>query len=263
MVHNLSSNMTIVKENLKNLGLSDSEARVFELLLSRGSLGVSEIAKSLNLKRSTTYLYLQHLVAKDILVEEETKSKKLFKVVGKQNLEEIIKDRVKSLKELPDLISMLQSSKIASSSNGISVYRGKRGVLAVFNEIATFKGEVYGLGSLEGVSDFAGEKYYEEFYNKTRRKNLGVDYMISDWAKMTVKYFFQESGMFTKRRWLSPEIEIEGLYVIFGNKLSITKYEPEVITVLIEDKGLAEVLKLAYFSLWKDLEGKNLPLQKN
>ncbi len=85
--------------------------------------------------------------------------------------------------------------------------------------------------------------------------------MISDYTKMTVNYFFKESGMFTKRRFLPPEIKVEGIFVLFGNKLVIAKYKPQILAQVIEDPGLVAVFKLAYMTFWNSLEGKNVPVK--
>lgn len=248
---------TIIKE-LELLGLSEKESLVFQVLLERGRLSVSEIAKELKLKRPTLYSYLETLKNNGLVNEEIFKGKRFYRPVSRPTLTKIIKSKAEGLKKLPDIIKQLSFSK-PSALSGVSVYHGKKGVLALGSEIASYEGEVFYLGSLEGISHIVGERYYEEFYNKTRRKKLGTDYMISDFTKMTVRYFHKESGMFTKRRFLPTDLKVDGCFVIFGDKLVVAQYKPEIIAYLLEDKGLTEIFKLSYLSLWKDLEGKNTP----
>lgn len=257
--------MTTLIRNLELLGLSEKEIKIFIALLEESNLTAYQIYKVLGFQRTSVYPLLEKLLQKGLILEKTEGNKKIYSTIDPESLKELVDSKVTSLnqfkKEIPDIIRQIKNQPNHKLIQKYVVYYGEKGILTIFEEIARFKGEVYAMGSLEGVSDFAGEKYYEQFYNKTRRKNLGVDYMISDWTKMTVNLFFKESGMFTKRRWLPAEIEIEGCYIIFGNKLVVSKYEPEIITFVIEDKGLVELFKLAYFSLWKELEGKNIPSQ--
>lgn len=67
--------------------------------------------------------------------------------------------------------------------------------------------------------------------------------------------------MFTKRRFLPPTIKVDGVFILFGNKLVIAKYRPQILAQVIEDSGLVTVFKLAYLTLWNSLEGKNIPVQ--
>lgn len=255
--------MTTIIDYLELLGLSKKEKEIFLTLLKMGEMTAYQAHKHVSIQRTTVYPLLEKLIQKNLILEKVVGSKKLYAIVDAKSLEDLIETRVSGLKklkkELPVFMKQFKSSTNAKETQKTTIYEGEKGVLALANEVANFKGEVYCLGSLGGVNDILGEKYYDNFYNKARRKNLGTDYLISDWTKMTVKYFFKESGMFTKRRFIPANIKVDGGFMAFGDKLVIGRYNPEITAVVIQDRGLVEIFKLAYFSLWKDLENKNIP----
>ena len=89
---------------------------------------------------------------------------------------------------------------------------------------------------------------------------MNEDYMISTWnSDMTVRLFYEESDLFTKRRFLPQEIQPKGCFAFYGNKLVIAYYYPEITLVVLEDKAMVQMFKMAYASLWSTLEGKNIP----
>ena len=98
----------------------------------------------------------------------------------------------------------------------------------------------------------------EKIYTGPRRRNLKVDdYLISDWAASTIRRFHE--GMFSKIRFLPPEIEPKGCFVVYENKLIVGELFPKPSAFLIADQTMAEMFKIAFQSLWKDLENKYIP----
>lgn len=251
--------MTTVINGLETLGLSEQEQRIFEILLFGVPLSASQIAKEGNINRSAVYSHLEKLINKGLVIKNESKIIQ-FSPSSPKDIENIIKFKIEKLKELNQSIpQLLKESSRSNDDQDFTIYRGEKAVLLLGEMVAEAKGDVLYLGGLSGVEHITDEKWYYKYYAKKRRKNLNIDYMISDWTKSTVKYFFEESDMFTKRRFLPKEIKANGCIVIFQDRVVVVKYRPSFIAVLVKDQSLVQILKLAYGSFWKDLEGKNIP----
>ena len=59
--------MTITKEKLQELGLSEKEARVYLALFELGPSVVSGLAKKAGINRSTTYVILETLAKRGLV----------------------------------------------------------------------------------------------------------------------------------------------------------------------------------------------------
>lgn len=248
--------------NLEILGLSEREQQVYISLIENQPASAHKISKGLKIPRSLVYLYLEKLIQKGLILERNgARGKVYFPVKGKE-LNRLFDLNITNLKNIKKVLPRLIQKSVDSDSNpsGFSVYQGKAGIKLLGDLAVNAQGEMLFLGGLSEVDKILNEEYYIKKYAKKRRKKAGnFDYMISDWTRSTVNYYYQESELFTKRRFLPEKIKANGAVAIFEDKIVIAKYKPDFIAILIEDRSLVEIFKLAYFSLWKDLEGENIP----
>ncbi|MBI2595384.1 hypothetical protein HYW46_01455 [Candidatus Daviesbacteria bacterium] len=130
----------------------------------------------------------------------------------------------------------------------------------IMEDIAQNQGDTYLLGSAKVFYKFMKDEPWGQRYNKKRRlKNLGQDYMITDWAEKTIKSFYEESGIFLKRRFLPPDFKLNGGFAIYGDKIAIGVFTDEVNVLVIKEPTLTQLFTYLFQLLWKDLEGKNIP----
>lgn len=250
-------------DNLRLLGISEKEQVVYKTLSDVGIVSATELAKLTKVKRPTIYLYLENLKEAGLVSESINQKKKYFQAVNPKALNEIVKQKITELenlsKSIPSLVIELESARSKRGRSKGQLYRGVAGVRALVDEIANSQETVYLLGSIKGLHKYLGPDLLDKIYNKPRRRKMATDYLIADWASSTVKKFFEESGTFTKIRFLPPDIPPNGAFIAFGNKIIVAEYFPEPQAVMIEEPALVSIFKLAFSSLWKDLAGKNIP----
>jgi sugar-specific transcriptional regulator TrmB len=99
---------------LGQLELSDMEAKLYLKLLEVGPINVSNLAKALGIRRTSTYLYLEPLFAKGLVTKIVNKSKKQVAPTDPENLEMLIDQRIahtKALKEqFPDVLKKIKGA---------------------------------------------------------------------------------------------------------------------------------------------------------
>ncbi len=248
--------------NLGILGISEKEQMIYTTLLRVGIISATELAKLTKIKRPTIYLYLTNLKETGLVSESINQKKKYFQAIHPKAISEIVKFKIAELeklqKNIPSLVSELESARLPKNSHN-QAYKGVAGLRFIVDEVANSKEDVYLLGSIKGLHKYLKPDLLDKIYNKPRRRKMATDYLISDWASSTVKKFFEESGTFTKIRFLPPDIPPNGVFVAIGNKLIIGQYLPQPHAVVIEEPILVQLLKLSFNSLWKDLEDKNIP----
>ena len=121
---------------LKDLGLSDNEAKVYLAMLELGPASVIDISKKAGVNRPTAYVQIESL-KKMGLVSTQTKGKKqLFIAESPDQLEFVLDRQLGELKQkqsefekiLPDLINLYRSS---GAQPQVRFFEGKEGLLTM------------------------------------------------------------------------------------------------------------------------------------
>lgn len=248
------------------LGLSAKEQLLYMTLLESGTVSASELAKLTSQNRTLVYSYLGQLKQKGLILEIVHNNKKFFQATNPESLLQLTLNKMNQLKKiernLPKIIEQLKIRvKVKKFENKTvkKFYYGLTGMRALVNEIVSMEGDLYFLGSTKNFHKYFSPELAHKLYTKPRRKKLRTDYLITDWDDVEIKRFYEESGIFTKIRFLPVNYEPNGGLVILNNKIIIVQYSPQPYATIVEDESLASLIKLAFISLWEDLEGKNIP----
>jgi len=252
---------------LRLIGLSQNEQRVYLALFNTGIVSVRELTEILNIKRTSLYLYLSELKEKGFVSEITDKKKKYFQAVNPSGLKKVVKTKIEELekieKSIPSLISQFKSSKSKKGRTNTKTYKGIISIPDLVQDVANSKTDIYFLGSIKSLQHYLGFDFLEKIYTRTRRRNLKItDYLISDWAASTIRRYHEEEERFSKIRFLPPSLNPKGCFVSFNNKLIVGQFFPEPNATVFEDLTMVELFKIAFLSLWEKLEGKHIPPQQ-
>jgi sugar-specific transcriptional regulator TrmB len=249
--------------DLRILGISEKEQLVYRTLLSTGSLSAREVAKATKIKRPTVYIYLENLKEIGLISETFSENKKYFKAVNPKALSQIVKSKMSELqileRNIPSLVEQLEEVTKSKDLSSDQIYQGETGLRALVEEIANTKADTFFLGSNKNLEQIIPSDEWEKIYNRPRRKKMVNEYVITDYAKRSIQRYLEESGTFTKYRFLPPNYNFNAAFAVIGKKLMIIKFKPKLQIAVFEDQSLVAIFKLAFISLWKDLEGKNIP----
>src|ERR1700734_3874837 len=124
--------METIIDYLKQLDLSDVEAKIYLTLLQTGPVSVRDLAQTINIKRTTAYFYIDQLVDKGLIMKLVKGSKKLVAANEPENLQHLVEEKLESAKSVkqgfPDILKALNNS-IAQENNAneaeIKYYKGK------------------------------------------------------------------------------------------------------------------------------------------
>jgi sugar-specific transcriptional regulator TrmB len=133
--------MDTIIDYLKQLELSEIEAKLYLTLLQSGPISVRDLAANIDIKRTTAYLYVDQLVEKGLVIKIVKGSKKLVTAEDPKALEHLVKAKVESAqkvqKHFPDILKTLATSlpgNVESDEAEIRYYKGKNGVKKVYEE---------------------------------------------------------------------------------------------------------------------------------
>jgi predicted transcriptional regulator len=251
-------------KNLRSLGLSATEQRVYLTLLDSGVTSVAELSQLANIKRTTLYSSLEELKQKGLVSEITNEKKKYFQAVSPRGLKKLIENKINELrvveKIIPEMLEKYQSAKKLRKRNAVKTYKGVVSLPDLIGQVANSKTNIYFLGSIKGLQHYLGFDLLEKIYTRPRRHNLKItDYLITDWAVSTIQRFHEEAGMFSQTRFLPPDMEPRGCFVAFEDKLIVGQLFPKPTAMVFEDQTMVSLFKMAFGALWKDLEGKYIP----
>lgn len=250
-------------DQLKNLGLEESEAKVYLALLELGPSTVSEITKKAKITRTLGYHVLEKLGWSGLVNRASGKKNKLEYVAEHpRNLVQFVKDKKNSWEKRveqiqKDLPKLLDLYKIADKPV-IKFQDGLTGIKNIFSVTLEAKTEILSILDIEGW-DSPELKQFGKNYNKERsHKKIKERILLLDTkpAREWMKYY-KGSFKYTHYRWIKPEqlpgiMEFGGEINIYENKVVMALLKkPNQMGVIIENTALANILKAMFELAWQ------------
>lgn len=132
--------MKKIIEYLEKLNFSEAEAKLYIILLERGSMTVSELAEKAKLNRTATYGYITKLLEKGVISKSKGASNKIT-ANPPEHLHYLVEEKISTahvLKEqLFPIVTTLNASFMQmpnSMDSDIKYYKGKNSVSAIYND---------------------------------------------------------------------------------------------------------------------------------
>lgn len=240
---------------LKKVGFSDKEAKVYLALLELGSAPVQEIAKKAKVNRATTYVVLDALLKQGVVSTVEQGKKTYFAAehpVALSRLFHLQEREIKSKesefkKALPELEALYN---VSGEKPRVRFFEGKEGVVAVREDIfesgADQIFEIYSLEYVNQVKSLFSREEDESFL--TRRKALKIRMKAIYTSSTGPSQNFQTEG---DRRFVPAEqFPFSSDIIIYGNRIAMTTLKGKIISVIIESKEIADTLKAVFQLAW-------------
>lgn len=233
---------------LEKIGLSPKEALVYKALLELGRGSVSVIAKKANIKRPTTYLVLEELRKKDLLLVIPKPKKKIYIAEPPTKLRKLISDKQEAL---DDILPYLNASFSKSPEKpNIKYYEGRDQIIDIYNNILNSK-EVWFFGSIkESMKNFP--EYFKIFTKESEKRNIKIKEIIGA-SQDDIDYMQAHNNLSHHEIHLLPKdnpYSFKTDCAIWENKIAIFSYQL-MFAVLIESKDVSESCKALFELAWK------------
>lgn len=136
----------MLAQELKKLGLSDKEAKVYLASLELGPSPMKDIAKQAHLNRATTYVIIDSLIEKGLASSFSKGKKKYFSAESPDRLLSLLHLKEHEAKEqerefkriLPELRQVYDTS---GERPRVRFFEGKKGIAAIQEDILNTKTE--------------------------------------------------------------------------------------------------------------------------
>jgi len=232
---------------LKKMGFSENETKVYLASLETGLSSAQAIAKKAGVRRTTAYSVLSYLVNRGVVAKTLVRNKTRFVAEPPEKLLNLVVEIQSNIANvLPELEAIYNKNETKPK---IAFYEGEHAIHNVYED--TLKERPKEI--LEWNTNAFFERYPRGYNYISRRITLGIKVRRiagkgSLWDtrhKNLDKIELAETRIVPKERF-DPQIEVN----IYNNKIAFMNYADNM-SVIIENKAIAEAMRQAYELSWK------------
>ena len=242
---------------LRSIGLSDKEARVYLTMLELGPASVLEIAAKAQVNRPTAYVQIEAL-KKMGLVSTQTKGKKqLFIAESPSQLTQVLLREEKEVEQKKDILKKVLPDLSTLFTLGgdkpiVRYFEGKEGLFAMQEEFLKTKDkEILGIFSLDAVLKLfpvSSDDY------SLRRIRKGIHsksiYTSSDGPVLQAA----DSVSLRESKYLSYDtFHFNADITVFDAHVAITSLQGTIGGSIITDKNIADSFRALFYFLWQTI----------
>ncbi|MFH1425300.1 MAG: helix-turn-helix domain-containing protein [archaeon] len=231
-------------KQLQEAGLTNTEARIYLVLLELGSGLAGEITKKSELNRTIVYYSLNKLIEKGLVSYVIEANRKVFKPVNPERLIEIMEEKEKNMREiLPGLKKKFESKM---SESDAEIYRGRKGLKSIFEDILR-TGKDYMIFGAEGRFEDVFPDYFHLWNKKRVERKIKVRVVYNEKARQ-----MREGKLkFVEMRFLPKELDFPSTTQIYGGKVSIMVWSKPEFAFVIKSKEAVKSYMNFFELLWK------------
>lgn len=246
----------MLENELKKVGLSDKEARVYLAALELGSAPVQDIAEKAGVNRTTTYVAIENLIEKGLISEVEDNRKKLFIAENPDNINRIYRQKEEELKkEQENIYSILPQLKalfnFGSLKPKMRYYEDSSGIENILEELLKSQGKIIKL--FINIDDAQKQLsiYKDEYIKKFADEGYKLKLFYT--GKNILNNFLNTSGFVQEALYFPIEIcPLDAGFIILKNVVYVIFLNREpIIGIVIEDKSFASTLDALFELSWK------------
>ncbi len=178
------SNARVIKDHLQRLGLSETQAEIYLLLVSHKELRIQEIAALTRIPRSSVYESLKKLyelgIAEEI-VEDNYKKIRPYPIgVMRHGFDEKISDLQQLVSDLDEIEQSIEvaTNKTSPGAAAVRYYKGRSGARQMFWNSLKADDVMYIYSEWTRVR-YVGLRYYENFVAESRKRQIREKVLVN------------------------------------------------------------------------------------
>jgi sugar-specific transcriptional regulator TrmB len=245
-------------QQLRNIGLSEDQIKLYELLLQYGSVQAGRLSILSGLKRPQVYKVLQQLIDLD-LVEKDVGSKiARFSPGHPAKLRNLLDKKITNLNKVCSIFDstvdeLISKYNLISGKPNVQFFEGKRGLKKVYDDILVTHEDIFVFRSSYDNNYKEIRKMISEQIEKQVRKNISTKAITPAISQNTGRFNVpgHDTDRLVQRRVLSKkEFNIPAQIIIYGHKVGITSFRKGIFTTIIDNNDIAESFEKIFDHLW-------------
>lgn len=241
---------------LKGLGMSEKEAKIYVALLELGRSAVQSLARKANINRATTYIVLNKLMGMGLASKYDEGKKTYFVAESPERLSVLIeKEKVEienKEKEMTRLIPQLRLLKQEMGEEGpvVRYFEGKEGLKIAVKEIlnSTKGKKIRMFYNADVLLRFFSKEERVEFKNIRSKRKINTEVIYaSDLTNLPEK-----SDGDVRIKVSIKEFPSECDIAIYDDKVRIASFaKKNPVGIIIKDKSIQEAFLSLFKLAWK------------
>lgn len=251
-------------EELKKIGLSDNEAKVYLALLELGSATAQQISEKAGVKRPTTYFEIEALMKMGVVTTFEKVGKKdgptktLFRAEDPEYLKNII-EREKKLavereRALGDVLPELGKLFLAAGERPrVRFFEGIEGLKTMQDEFLKTKDrEIEAIASLDDVLKVF-PKHPDDYSPRRVQRGIKAKLIYTSSNGAFLKKY--DEAMLRESRYLPPDkFPFSCDVTIYDSSIALSALRERPFGIILESKEIADSLRSLFYLAWETAE---------
>jgi len=245
------------EETLKQLGLTEEQALIYNILLTNGVLVARKISLLSGFKRGFTYKILDQLIDLNLVekVEKEGKTTK-FNPKHPNTLLEVLDQKKRELVATTESVrgiigQMTSDFNLIIGKPSIQFYEGLDGIKTVLEDSLYTKGEILTYADIESIQKFIPDlnMWYVKEREKDQIKNRGL-VLDTPFNRDFLKDYY---ATITNTKLLPIQSEpFSTIMKIYNDKVSYITLGEHTIGVIITGKAIADMHRKLFEFTWNE-----------
>lgn len=246
---------------LKDLGLREQEARIYQLLLEDGPMLAGHMSKRLGVPRASLYGFLAQLVKGGFISQALTSSGvKTFDAEPMSKLLLILDQQMDQMKnrrrDVETFLSSAQGEKAGRRARPrFQLFEGADGVRNILKDLLLYRNmESQAFWPAKIMTDTLSPELFAHF-NQERIKNnfwIRAIWPTDQAPDLCITPFLGTGKAFKREIRVAPkEVSFSMGYWIYGDRVAFVSSYKEAVGFIIESHELAETLRASFEFVWQ------------
>lgn len=231
---------------LKEFGLTQNEIDIFLVLVQKGTLNPTEIAKETGFNRPYVYYALERLLEKGYIGEISVHGKKNFKALDLKQISALEEHKLDILHKLLSGLEKIRKRGIEETD--VEVLKGKYVIKNIFKKILAEikpKEEILYIGLDEEKMEVVEPIYLKKVLNYFKKKKITERIIIKKGGKR-LKYAYT-----TRYRSLTSNLIGNTAKIIYQDTIVELIYGTPIYAITMKNKQLVETARKQFEIFWK------------
>ncbi|MDP2631545.1 MAG: helix-turn-helix domain-containing protein [Candidatus Uhrbacteria bacterium] len=236
-----------IKTVLIELGLSETESRVYLTMLELGSSSVQVIAKKAAVSRTAAYDIIATLQKKGLASTFEKGKKTLYTAEDPEKLDKYFKNRLDGMRgQLGALKQMVPELRVIQAGDRprVRYFEGEEGILALFRDTQIVKAkELLEFANIDVVYSALDEKLLLALRSAEEYKKIPIKMLYTGELR-------NPNSKTAYRKLKDPVLDFEGDIWIYSNRIAFIKFLGDIEVVIVESQIFSNTMRALFMATW-------------
>jgi len=239
------------------IGLTDTEGRIFGSLIENGPATGSAMAMRLGINKSVAYFVLEQLLQKELVFCIVINKKKQYHAIDSKLLKSKVGERKELfMKNLGSINAILEITQKKKNKATFSIFEGFDGMKIAFDDIIlTMKDmpkEEYIVFAVDVPEKIFPRfrRFIRKFHLSRSSQNITCKLLIASRLRSTLG-IDRKGEAHTSVRFVSSEHSMPVAANVYCNKVLLAVWTTPPVAFIIEDKDVADSFRALFNLLWK------------